>query len=508
MAGVSAIAGHPLLWLVLALGLWTSAWCGSRSRLAALPVAVVSLATTLIAIGLVAGALPWLSLSSPTAARWALVAALLPPLVNTALRGPLPGATLRPGEWVAALPAAVLVLLAAAMKLLPALRQTDWLLLGNDSIEHVLLVGRVQQDGGLSYAGQAYPRGMHQIIALLVTAGGGVPRSPQSLLAALETTAALTWLVYAVLVLASSLAAVELARRAGASSAAAGWAGAVGGAALLTGSFFTFALGFGFVTTVGLAALLAVALAELARGQDASPPALLLCVACAAHVWQLGWPVVCLSVAVLAVQPSRRLHRDPWFWIGSVGAVAFALPALRAVAEQVPTSTVAAPGAVASLPSLWLFAGVLAACWWAWWERAQPLRVGVGALALGAAAFALVVGLRAGDPLGYYPRKLLWHAAALGVPLVCSVGAVAADRHLRRLRGVGVELRQALPLLLLMVAACAVPPAQAATGGWTVSDGVLAAVRSDVVRPPAAGSSSSTQLTVLDRLRAYYIPAS
>ena len=507
LAGVACAGfGAVVPWSLLALTLWALSWPGTRSRLAALPPASLCMALSAVVLGLGAEVFDF-SVGGTVAARLALAALLAPPVVLGFVRSPSWHAT-DAAEWAAALPAMLLVGLAVAVRLLPGWYLTDWLLLGNDSIEHVLYVGKVQQAGGLDYAADAYPTGIHQLIALLVSAGGGRSRSPAGLLAALQITATTTWCIYAVMTVGLGLAAVALSRRIGLAGRAAALAGATAGAVALTGPFFTFSMAFGFVTTVGLGAVLAVIMSELARGKGSSVTVLLVATALTAHVWQLAWPLAVLA-ALLAVAAGGFARQSMGrAALGGLVTGALSAPALFAVSSQVPVAAISAPGALATLSPVWTAFAAAAALWLSVLALSRaPLRP-LALFVLGCFCFALLVGWRSGSLMGYYPRKLLWHAVLLAVPLVCVAAVAGFDQLLERAGRKGL-MKHPAPLLTLVLLACLPTPFIAASGGWTRSDGVLAQVRKDAARAESAAdvNRGESDRTVISRLRGYYVPS-
>lgn len=325
----------------------------------------------------------------------------------------------------------------------------EWFL-GGDNVRHVGLVAGLVQSGELSYAEAAYPRAWHSVISLLwLTGHDKVDR--QSFSAFVSLNATMTWLLYALLVLATSSAAAAVAQRLGSRSRwATPLAAAVAGCWLLTPRFMADTLALGFQTTVLAAVILAVAVRECTVPR--SHPmrrflVLLALVVLMAHTWQLLIPAVAVPAAVagwsLVWHDTARRERT----LG-IAAVAASVAAATAVPPVMAAFTLVGVGGAAGATGVVVAPGwplVLAITAALYVVTRLPTQV---ALTSAAVTFSpvLVASLlvsRGGFFDSYYPAKLLWHTAALGAGFaaVVAVHATAsAARSTAPVRSAGAVL--------------------------------------------------------------------
>jgi hypothetical protein len=169
----------------------------------------------------------------------------------------------------------------------------------------------------------------------------------------------------------------------------------------------------------------------------------------------------------------------PWVLTLAVASVAVSVPGLAAVASKVGVDHAAVGQVVAPLPAGFLVAALVAfAILLA--RRRTPALVAWAAPVLLTVLVGVLLAIRVGVPLtGYYPSKVLWTAAVLGLPAAGVVGSLG----LRWVAGRDLPLRAALgaPLagLLLVAGGGAMGgPAAAFDGAWSRVDSrtVLAAV--------------------------------
>ena len=105
------------------------------------------------------------------------------------------------------------------------------------------------------------------------------------------------------------------------------------------------------------------------------------------------------------------------------------LPSFAAVATQVGVGHAVVADVEVPVPVVFAVAGVAASLGLAWWRRRDLILVGVLLLVCLPALTGVVLALRLGiSPTTYYPGKLLWHTAALGLTTVAAVLALAWQR--------------------------------------------------------------------------------
>jgi hypothetical protein len=202
------------------------------------------------------------------------------------------------------------------------------------------------------------------------------------------------------------------------------------------------------------------------------------------------------------------------WWVLAVvtGSAVIAAPGLLAVVRSVGVGHATDSGVVAPIPEMLLPAGVAASLVLAYTWRAEwrvPTMTGMVMLpALIGLGLAARVGIL---PTQYYPSKLIWHTAVLGLaPLAVVVAqGLLALRMSRSLR-VGALRAIATVSLVGVVAFAALAPSAAQLHVWSTVDGdaVLSAVtspgadRAQVVWLRSSAMDSTVTRILLDYFRA------
>lgn len=468
--------------------------------LGALGGALVVGGAAVVAVGLLAALAGWRVLASPWASRGMLVGVAVVVAVawwwlarpGRRTFGPSPGPT-RGRRWVAgvvvALPALVHVAVAAVARALPAGRRLEWFL-GGDNTRHVVMTAREQAEGYLTYGVQPYPRAWHTALAATWSALGLTP--DRDVVGVLDVSALAVWLLAAVLVLTTATLAATVGRRAGLGALAAAGAGALAGAVLLWPELIASYQALGLEASVVAACVLAVVLrSQLVEG--ASARGLLVAAASVvvlAHTWQLLLPVAGLAAVRSGLALLRRRRAaDAVLVVGAALATAvLAWPGLAAVATKVGVEHARAADVVAPVPWALLALGAVAAV--ALSVRRDGGLRWVLALALLPALTGLALAARVGvAPDSYYPSKLLWETAALGLaPLATGVGLVLA-RLAGRTGAVAATARVLTGGVVgLSVVYGVLGPVSAFAGAWSTTDGAT------VLRLLAAPGASGAQV--------------
>lgn len=386
----------------------------------------------------------------------------------------------------------------------PAWAVTDWMNNAEmtiDLVKHGLLehTSASQSAGG---APTVYPRGLHALLAWLVSSGpsgDAVPAAWEAVLAALFGAMA----VLIVLALASAaLLAAAVARRLGAPATIVVIATVVAPLLLLHPQAYSLLGPSGFLTTTAgvvlLYALMLVADAGPRRRGFAPRLVLaLLAVLVAVHVWQLLALPVAVVVLVLG-----------WHWWR------------EGRPRTAPVATTAAVVALACLPLTWVTIGgggteqagldgsfeplravtgvvvlVIAVAGLAIRRRAvgvlgTVLLAAIVTLVVLGGVLALVLGGRAGE-VPYYAGKVLWHATVLALPVAVGASAYAVWRTYTSAslaRAVGSR-----PLIRVLVVAAPLVVIGAYVGGG-LSYGWWITVRG---LPGSGGVSPQVPLVVL-----------
>jgi hypothetical protein len=161
-----------------------------------------------------------------------------------------------------------------------------------------------------------------------------------------------------------------------------------------------------------------------------------------------------------------------------IGAVALAWPAGLAVISSIGIGHATDAQVVAPLPYLWLGASLLSVLYLALRHRSgstAALGVTVWLNAFSAVGVAAVVGITLTT---YYPSKVLWESALLGLPAVAVVLALTVRDVSTRWRSGRILRGVVVGCACLLTGACLANPALAMMGPWSSIDGgrVLAAI--------------------------------
>jgi hypothetical protein len=336
-------------------------------------------------------------------------------------------------EVVALSPALFLAGVGIWMTTRPVTVATNWFFLWGDNVMHARNVSAIGTLGRLDYSVWGKPGGWLSFVSLAVVSETDARGTPGGLLALVSTNAQMVWALYALVCAATSLTAMALVGHFRAPRWAAASAGLGAGAVMCWPSFFVFTMGAGFQTTIVLTFLLAVSAYEVlvAKANELHP--LVICsaaVVLTTHNYPLGLPIagVLWLGAMARCRQGRGVRfgpRDRPLFVVVVCSALAAAPVLQILAGQVGVGGVAVSqedgGSVFRLPVEWVASGILAAILCLFWPGLHRTVRWVG--------MAVLVGFL--EPIGawvlldvplqnYYPTKLFWQVAALGVPLVCA----------------------------------------------------------------------------------------
>jgi hypothetical protein len=447
--------------------------CRSRGWSSDLPLAAVVTLTAVSCTALVGPHVGFHPLGSVISARLTITGLAVAALLVAQLRlvvGPRGDTRF---AWAPALPAASMALVGVVMAVLPVTTGTGWILAG-DNLRHIVNVAQVQAAGGLDYATNAYPRAWHSAVALAATLsthrldGAGV-------LNLIDTTAGLSWLLYAVLTLTAGLAAADLAQAARMPAPKVAVSGLVGGSAVLWPQFAGVDLAQGFQTSVlGCAIVLVSAREVSARPGSARAAAAVVCgLVLLAHTWQLLLAPQAVLLLITVSAPGARTRVRVGTVVAAAATIPLGLPALTALSRVGGVSHAAQEGWLPDKP-VWISCVVaLAGAAWCWTRRRDPAVRPWAAVLLTVAgeAMALMLLLRTSVD-SYYIQKLLRVAVLLAIP-AAAVGSVAMLSLVRR-RWPRVGRS---PALIgaggAVVVACLLTPVAAPTGVWTSVDPAL-----------------------------------
>ncbi|WP_406831806.1 hypothetical protein ABEG17_03025 [Pedococcus sp. KACC 23699] len=464
---------------------------GLARSISAVPEAFVCLTALATAVGVIAAWAGLRPLASAGTSRAIVLALVLFALVFTSHR-------LRAGEHpvqslLPALPALVLVGYGLVVRVLSPGERAEWFL-GGDHVRHLLFVADERATGSLDYAVQSYPRGWHTLVAT-VWAATGAQLDGAGLRSLVDLMSTAVWLLPALLSLVTGSLAVEVARRYGAGRTEWSVAGLGAAAAVLLPSFLANyqALGFenSYVGAIVLAVLAKqVVVVDESRALRAAFVAVAGVVVCA-HSWQLLLPTAGVAYLYLAWPVVRRgKARDRLaLAVASVLGAAVSLPAMLAVFTVIGIQHATDSGVRAPVPVALLVAGVACASGVAYRRpRDGSLRTLLAIVVLPSVT-AVAVAMRVGIPLSdYYPSKLLWHSAVLGLsPLAVVVvrgwavlGERADSMLARAARGLGGVTGA------LLLAYALISPAGAFVGAWSSTRGP---VTLGAITSPGAGDA-------------------
>lgn len=387
-------------------------------------------------------------------------------------------------------PSLVLLGLAVGARWLSAGDRAEWFL-GGDHVRHLVYVADERLAGNLDYGTQAYPRAWHTMVAALWSASGARV-DEDGLRSLVDLMSTVTWFLPALLSLATGSLTVALARRCGAGRRQGDVAGLGGAAAIMLPTFLADFQALGFENSYVVAIVLAVVAREVVlvdeRRRGRSLAVAILGIVVCAHSWQLLLPPAGIAFLWLAWPVAWRGSARARGGLAAASALgaAMAIPSVLAVFTSFGIDHATESGVAAPLPVLLLVFETCAAVTLVARHRSGRSLLAVVAIAVLPALTAVVVALALGIPLtDYYPGKLLWHTAALGVPPLV-VGIVLAWASLGR-RGSAVWSRAARVIgfatAALGLVYALVGPAAAFHGGWSTVRGPVVL---DAVTTPGA----------------------
>lgn len=466
----------------MAVARWSIRWRAVGGPALRLPDAFVQVLAAAVVLGEGAAALGVRPLSHVWGSRLFLAVLLF--VGAASQRWPRVGLDHRSrGDLLCLLPAVLLTVYAvwARAALSPGMR-SEWFL-GGDHVRHLIFVAEEQATGNLSYVHQPYPRAWHTLLTAAWTATGGRP-DPAGLASLVDLMSTATWLLPALLSIATGTFAVVLARASGLPERTAALAGVASAMAVLLPPFLSVYQALGFETSLVAAVALAVS-AKLAVA-PASRSSLVTCagaVVVVAHTWQLLLPVAGLSLLAVAVRLARG--RGSGLPVGAVIVVcaAAAYPGVLAVAKGVGVGHAAVSDIEAPYPLLPLLAGLMAAGVLGWRSprgRSADLIL-LAVVALPAITALGIATLQKVSLDLYYPSKLLWESAVLGL----APTGVAVACLVRRLSTSNIltarTARVVVTVTVVLIAGyAAISPLGAFAGAWSTVDGprTLSAVTS------------------------------
>jgi hypothetical protein len=341
-------------------------------------------------------------------------------------------------EVVALSPALFLAGVGIWMATRPVTLATNWFFLWGDNVMHARNVSVIGALGRLDYSVWGKPGGWLSFVSLAVVSETDARGTPGGLLALVSTNAQLLWTLYILVCAATSLTAMAMVRHFGAHRWAAGLAGLGAGAVMCWPQFFVFTMAAGFQTTIVLTLLLAVSAHEVLMAKANELRALTICsaaVVLSVHNYPLGLPIAgALWLGAMArYRQGRGMRvdrRDRPAIVVMVCSALAAAPILRNLVGLVDVSSVAVSqvpiGSLFRLPVEWVVLGILAAILLLVLPGRKRAAGWVGMAVLVALVEPIGAWLLLDVPLhNYYPTKLLWHVAALGVPLVWAWFSVA-----------------------------------------------------------------------------------
>lgn len=350
-------------------------------------------------------------------------------------------------EVVALLPALFLAGVGVWMATMPVTRAISWFFRSGDNVMHARNVAAIGAIGSLDYSVWGEPGGWWSFVSLAVVSETDSRSTPGGLLALVSTNAQMVWTAYVLVCAATSLTATALVRQFGAHRWAAALAGLGAGAVMCWPQFFVFTMGWGFQTTIVLTFLLAVAAFEVLMAKPGALHSLLICsavVVLTAHNYPLGLPIAgVLWLGAVAryrqgrgVRVDRRDRPAIAVMVCSALATAPVLQTLVGFGARGVALSQSPDGAIMRLPVEWVVPGILAVALCLAWPGRSRAAGWVGLAVLVAFLEPIGAWLLLDVPLqNYYPTKMLWHVAALGVPLVaawCAVGCLAFSHRFGR----------------------------------------------------------------------------
>lgn len=367
-------------------------------------------------------------------------------------------------EVVALSPALFLAGVGLWMATRPVTLATNWFFVWGDNVMHARNLSAIGALGRLDYSVGGALGGWLSFVSLAVVSEPDKRGTTGGLLAVVATNAQMLWALYVLVSAATSLTAMALVRHFGGHRWVAALAGLGAGAVMYWPQFFVFTMAAGFQTTVVLTFLLAVSAYEVLVAKPNELRTVVICsaaVVLTVHNYPLGLPIagVLWLGAMTRYREGRGWRvdrRDRAAILVIICSGLASAPALQKLVGLVGPDGVAvsqgAGGSVMRLPVEWVASGLLAAALCVLWSR--------GSRAAGCVGFAVLVAFL--EPIGawllldvplqnYYPTKLLWHVAALGVPLVWAWFSLAGLWLIRRFGPRHAQLAVAAPVCVFAV---------------------------------------------------------
>lgn len=399
-------------------------------------------------------------------------------------------------NWALAIPAAFMAMLAVVIAILPTGKGTGWML-RMDNIAHLMLVKMVRDQGGVEYvAGDVYPRGWHALVALLWS-GQGTTVGGDGLDSLVHCTAVAYWALYALVVLATSIAAFSMAQRVHLGDRTAIGVGVGAGSTLLWPPF-TQNLPLGFQTLVLGALILAVTMMELSRRPGQVLTLIVAASGCAlithTRLWIMPGEVCLLGAAVwMRVRAAGLRRAGALVALVAIPALASSAPPVLGALRSAETVLVSDKGYVPPMPWTCLMLVAIGAGLGAIHARKDVAVVAALLAPIVLTLFAIGRALYAHQPLTqYYSAKLLWQAMFCAVPIAATgwtafivKSVVHPDRTARMARVIW-------PPAVVALVVSAILPVAGLMGRW--NDGVPSLALRAATSPGAA----LTQAVFLD----------
>lgn len=310
-----------------------------------------------------------------------------------------------------------------------------------DFNRHLVFMRELADQGGLTYATNAYPRGVHSLVTWVWVAAGGDTYADAW--RALESS---MWLFVVLLAVAATTLTVAGLRFLGADAYRVRWLSA--GVLLLVlgqSAWVTAIFRFGFVTSL-IAGLVIVATASMGTFQGGawfgtpwSIAWLVLMSSLLVHNWLILVPTMALPATlgiVIAIRERRRSGL-PWGavrWpllvacVAGLGAVPGLLGQLQRYSDV--TASLSTAGFSGMLdPEYWWLGAIVLAMFSPvlWWQLGRRSLSALALMLLVSGAFAVVfvasTGRGTGEFLNYYASKTLWTMTCVVIPLATVAGS-------------------------------------------------------------------------------------
>ena len=498
---VAALAGHGAIGLAAAVLALAISLAKDRSVFACVPAASVLVMAAVVVLVQFPLVTKWPNFGMTGVARVAVAGLCIAAgLVVWVRRRTLSSLKLTDlPEVVALSPALFLAGLGVWMATLPVTRATNWFFLWGDNVMRARDVSAIGALGSLDYSAYRGPGGWLSFVSLAVVSETDSRGTADGLLALVSTNALMLWFLYVMVCAATSMTAMALVSHFGAPRWTAALAGLGAGAVMGWPQFFVFTMGAGFQSTIVLTFLLAVAAYEVLTAKAGELRAVTVCsaaVVLAVHNYPPGAAIagVLWLGAMARYRQGRGVkvdRRDRSVIMVMVCSALATLPVLQMFsgASGVGVSRVAAVGSVMRLPVEWVVPGVLAAILCLVWPgHSRAVRwVGIAVLI----AFLEPIGawVLLDVPLqSYYPTKLLWHVAALGLPLVwawIALGGVRITQRLRPQLAKKAVAASTCVILTVTVLVGLVGVLPAALGFWSLDQGRILISATSIDAPKA-----------------------